>query len=79
MGVMQNIINGVAIGGSIIGAVAVFKAVDWLIGLKYMTKDSCASCRTKVEAKQNDENIKLTRIETKVDLIIGAFNIVPKE
>ena len=49
------------------------------ISLKYMTKDSCATCRTKVEAKQNDENIKLTRIETKVDLIIGAFNIVPKE
>lgn len=76
---MQNLINGVLIGGSIIGAVAIFKAVDWLIGLKYMTKDDCAFCRQKVETKQNNEDIKLTRIETKVDLIIGAFNIVPKE
>ena len=76
---MQNIINGLVIGGGIVGAVAVFKAVDWLIGLKYMTKDNCANCRTKVESRQNNEDIKLTRIETKVDLIIGAFNIVPKE
>lgn len=76
---MQNLINGVLIGGSIIGAVAIFKAVDWLIGLKYMTKDDCSLCRQKVETKQNNEDIKLTRIETKVDLIIGAFNIVPKE
>ncbi len=76
---MQNLINGAIIGGSIVGAVAIFKAVDWLIGLKYMTKDNCANCRQKVETKQNNEDIKLTRIETKVDLIIGAFNIVPKE
>lgn len=76
---MENIINGVIIGGSIVGTVLVFKAVDWLISLKYMTKDNCASCRQKVETKQNNEDIKLTRIETKVDLIIGAFNIVPKE
>lgn len=76
---MESIINGVIIGGSIVGTVLVFKAVDWLISLKYMTKDNCASCRQKVEIKQNNEDIKLTRIETKVDLIIGAFNIVPKE
>lgn len=76
---MQDLINGAIIGGSIVGAVAIFKAVDWLIGLKYMTKDNCALCRANVEKKQNSEDIKLTRIETKVDLIIGAFNIVPKE
>lgn len=76
---MQNLVEGLIVGGSLIGAVGIFKAADWLIGLKYMTKDACSNCRTKVEAKQNDENIKLTRIETKVDLIIGAFNIVPKE
>lgn len=76
---MQNLINGAITGVSIVGAVAIFKAVDWLIGLKYMTKDNCANCRANVEKKQNSEDIKLTRIETKVDLIIGAFNIVPKE
>ena len=76
---MQDLINTAIVGGSIVGAVAIFKAVDWLIGLKYMTKDHCASCRSNVEKKQNSEDIKLTRIETKVDLIIGAFNIVPKE
>lgn len=76
---MQDIINGVVIGGSVVGAVAIFKAVDWLISLKYMTKDNCAICRSVVEKKQNNEDIKLTRIETKVDLLIGAFDIVPKE
>jgi hypothetical protein len=62
--------------GTVAGA---FKGIDWLIGLKYKTKDDCEHCRKKVEEKQNNEDIKLTRIETKVDLIIGAFNIVPKE
>lgn len=76
---MQDIINGVVIGGGVVGAVAIFKAVDWLISLKYMTKDNCAICRSVVEKKQNNEDIKLTRIETKVDLLIGAFDIVPKE
>ena len=67
---MQNIVNGLAIGGSIIGAVAVFKAVDWLIGLKYMTKDNCNVCRAEVAQKQSIENEKLARIETKVDMLL---------
>jgi len=62
--------------GALAGA---FKGIDWLISLKYKTKDECEFCRSKVEEKQANEDIKLTRIETKVDLIIGAFNIVPKE
>ncbi len=62
--------------GTVAGA---FKGIDWLIGLKYMTKDDCSTCRANVAQKQNNEDIKLTRIETKVDLIIGAFNIVPKD
>lgn len=76
---MENIIQGVIVGGGIVGAVAIFKAVDWLISLKYMTKDRCEFCRGQVVEKQSSEDIKLTRIETKVDMIIGAFNIVPKE
>jgi hypothetical protein len=31
--------------GTVAGA---FKGIDWLIGLKYMTKDNCNVCRAEV-------------------------------
>lgn len=53
--------------GTLAGA---FKGIDWLIGLKYMTKDYCNACRMEVAEKQSIENVKLTRIETKVDMLL---------
>ena len=50
-----------------------FKAVDWLISLKYMTKDNCSVCRAEVAEKQSHENVKLTRIETKVDMLLERW------
>jgi hypothetical protein len=53
--------------GTLAGA---FKGIDWLIGLKYMTKDNCNTCRAEVAQKQSIENEKLARIETKVDMLL---------
>ena len=49
---------------------AAFKAIDWLIALKYMTKDSCTVCRNELVQKQSIEDVKITRIETKVDMLL---------
>ena len=53
--------------GTVAGA---FKGIDWLISLKYMTKDNCNTCRAEVAQKQSVENEKLARIETKVDMLL---------
>ena len=53
--------------GTVAGA---FKGIDWLIGLKYMTKDNCNTCRAEVAKTQSAENEKLARIETKVDMLL---------
>ena len=53
--------------GTLAGA---FKGIDWLIGLKYMTKDDCNTCRAEVAKTQSAENEKLARIETKVDMLL---------
>ena len=52
---------------------AAFKAIDWLISLKYMTKDKCCVCRAEVAEKQSKEDVKLTRIETKVDMLLERW------
>ena len=53
--------------GTVAGA---FKGIDWLISLKYMTKDNCSTCRQEVQKAQSVENEKLARIETKVDMLL---------
>lgn len=47
-----------------------FKAIDWLISLKYVSKDICNICREELIRKQGVEDVKLTRIETKVDMLL---------
>ena len=55
------------------GIIGAFKTIDWLISLKYMTKDSCALRRQEVAEKQTKEDVKLTRIETKVDMLLERW------
>ncbi len=61
---------------TIIGA---FKGVDWLISLKYKTKDECEQCRGAIYESLKYDSKALTRIETKVDLLMENFNLKPKE
>ena len=55
---------------AVAGLVGAFKTIDWLISLKYMTKDDCNLCRAELVQRQTKEDVKLTRIETKVDMLL---------
>ena len=61
---------------AIIGA---FKGIDWLISLKYKTKDECENCRSKIFESLNFDKNSLARLETKVDLLLEKFELKPKE
>lgn len=61
---------------AIIGA---FKGIDWLISLKYKTKDDCEKCRNKIFDSLNFDKNSLARLETKVDLLLEKFELKPKE
>ena len=67
---MENLTHGLYAILGIAGIVGAFKTIDWLIGLKYMTKDHCSTCRAEVAKTQSAENEKLARIETKVDMLL---------
>ena len=62
--------------GGIIGG---FKGADWIIGLKYKTKDECEKCREIITTQRNTDNKILTRIDTKVDIIMENFDLKIKE
>jgi hypothetical protein len=61
---------------AIIGA---FKGIDWLISLKYKTKDDCEKCRNKIIESITFDKESLARLETKVDLLLEKFELKPKE
>lgn len=61
---------------AIIGA---FKGIDWLISLKYKTKDDCEKCRSKIIESITFDKESLARLETKVDLLLEKFELKPKE
>lgn len=47
-----------------------FKGADWLISLKYMTKDDCNKCRAKITSEHNSDVERLVRMETKMDMLL---------
>ena len=67
---------------SILGVAAIigaFNGIDWLIGLKYKTKDECEHCRSKIFESINFDKNSLARLETKVDLLLEKFELKPKD
>ena len=50
-----------------------FKAIDWLISLKYISRQECNLCMSDLVQKQSSESVKLTRIETKVDMLLERW------
>lgn len=67
---------------SILGVAAIigaFKGIDWLIVLKYKTKDECEHCRSKIFESINFDKNSLARLETKVDLLLEKFELKPKD
>lgn len=47
-----------------------FKSIDWLISLKYRTKDECEQCRNTIYETLNKDRDLLVRLETKMDLVL---------
>ena len=67
---------------SILGVAAIigaFKGIDWLIRLRYKTKDECEHCRSKIFESINFDKNSLARLETKVDLLLEKFELKPKD
>ena len=56
---------------AIIGA---FKGIDWLISLKYKTKDDCEKCRNKIDTN----NFLYLYQKTSVELVCGEFKQIAK-
>lgn len=61
--------------GGIVGIVAGLKACDWLISLKYKTKEDCEICRNAITKTINKEGKILTVLNTKMDLLLEHLKI----
>lgn len=74
---MDNIL--LYIVGAVAGIIGVFKACDWLISLKYKTKDECENCRNALFEVINRDRDVLTRVDAKLDLLLKHMKISIKE
>lgn len=55
--------------------IAGFKAIDWLIGLKYKTKDDCENCRKEIKEKEQNNHDLLIALNTKIDMLLSGKHI----
>ena len=60
------------------GIVGMFKAVDWIIGQKYVSHDKCEKCRAEIYKTIATDHSLLAGLDGKVDLICQALNIKAK-
>ncbi len=59
-----------------IGGIALaVKAIDWLISLKYKTKDDCEICRKEIKETEQNNHDLLISLNTKVDLLLNGKHI----
>ncbi|MBR5304993.1 MAG: hypothetical protein IKU37_09235 [Candidatus Gastranaerophilales bacterium] len=59
--------------GTLIG---VFKSIDWLISIKYRTKDECERCRNLIYEAINKDRDLLVRLDAKMDLVLEKMKEV---
>jgi hypothetical protein len=64
---------------SIAAIVGAFKAIDWLISLKYRTKDDCMKCQSAIKAEAQSNRDILICLDTKMDLILKHSKIIIEE
>mgnify|MGYP003306199441 CR=1 FL=1 len=50
--------------------VTAFKSIDWLISIKYRTKDECEMCRNVIFEAINKDRDLLVRLDAKMDLVL---------
>lgn len=63
----NNIFYSILALGGLFGA---FKSVDWLICLKYQTKEDCEKCRGNIFEIINKDRDLLVRLDAKMDLVL---------
>jgi len=61
--------------GGLAAIIGGFKTIDWLISQKYKTKDDCEKCRDVIFDVVNKDRDLLTRVDTKMDLILKHLKI----
>ncbi|MBE7708059.1 MAG: hypothetical protein E7Z88_05060 [Cyanobacteria bacterium SIG27] len=54
----------------LVSLVAAFKSIDWLISIKYRTKDECEMCRNVIFEAINKDRDLLVRLDAKMDLVL---------
>lgn len=62
----------------IVFVIGIIKAVDWLIGNKYVTNLQCEKCRSEIYKMIATDHDLLRNLDTKMDLILDNFEIKPK-
>ena len=64
----------------ILGAlIGVFKSIDWLISIKYRTKDECERCRNLIYETINKDRDLLVRLDAKMDLVLEKMKEVKND
>ena len=77
--IMESIIYGVYALLGIALIIGAFKGVDWLISLKYRTKDDCEMCQKAMRIEAQGNRDLLIALNTKVDLMLKHSKIIIEE
>lgn len=67
---LSYIIHGIAGLCAIVVCIGIFKTIDWLISLKYQSKDKCEDCRKEIFNTINVDRSLLIEVNTKVTMIL---------
>ena len=76
---MDSIINAVYALLGLALIIGAFKGVDWLIALKYRTKDDCEACQKAMKLEAQGNRDLLIALNTKVDLMLKHSKIIIDE
>lgn len=74
--IMENVIHGIYALLGIALIIGAFKGVDWLISLKYRTKDDCEICQKAMRLEAQGNRDLLIALNTKVDLMLKHSKII---
>lgn len=77
--IMDSIIYSICALVGIALIVGAFKGIDWLISLKYRTKDDCEMCQKAMRMEAQSNRDLLIALNTKVDLMLKHSKIIIEE
>ena len=72
---IEHATNGVFALLGLGGVALAAKGIDWLIGLKYKSKDECEACRKEIKETEQNNHDLLISLNTKVDLLLSGKHI----